>query len=82
MPPSRGGHGLPFLYELLGTSNVDATTFWWNFSNKWLSQDGKDFVMIFTGVRSNDSWNTVRGSFVLADFTPPDPPTGLRFYPP
>ena len=46
-----------------GIPQIEPTTFFWNFSNKWLSQDGKNFVLIFTGVRSNDSWNTVRGTF-------------------
>lgn len=48
-----------------GAPNIEPSTFFWNFSNKWLSDDGKSFVMIFTGVASNDSWNTVRGSFLL-----------------
>lgn len=39
------------------------TTFFWNFANKWLSADGKDFTMVFTGVGGNDSWNSVQGSF-------------------
>lgn len=39
------------------------TTFFWNFANKWLSTDGKDFTLVFTGVGENDSWNTVDGSF-------------------
>lgn len=38
-------------------------TFFWNFPNKWLSQDGKSFTLIFTGVGANDSWNTLRGRF-------------------
>ncbi|OVE76024.1 hypothetical protein BVX98_06660 [bacterium F11] len=41
------------------------TNFFWNFSNKWLSADGKDFTLIFTGTSVNDSWNTIRGSFTL-----------------
>jgi hypothetical protein len=48
-----------------GSPNIEANTFFWNLSNKWLSQDGKDFVLLFTGKNSNDSWNTVRGTFVL-----------------
>lgn len=38
--------------------------FFWNFSNKWLSADGKNFTLIFTGVGDYDSWNSIRGSFV------------------
>jgi hypothetical protein len=40
------------------------SVFFWNFANKWLSADGKQFTLIFTGTRENDSWNTVNGSFV------------------
>jgi hypothetical protein len=43
------------------------STFFWNFSNKWLSADGTGFVLVFTGSGDNDSWNTVRGRFVLKD---------------
>jgi hypothetical protein len=39
------------------------TTFFWNFSNKWLSKDGKDFVLIFTGVKESDAWGTIQGRF-------------------
>ena len=45
------------------------STFFWNFSNKWLSADGKDFTLVFTGTDrdgNNDSWNTVRGTFTVA----------------
>jgi hypothetical protein len=41
------------------------STFFWNFSNKWLSADGTRFVLVFTGSGDNDAWNTVRGRFVL-----------------
>ena len=39
------------------------STFFWNFSNKWISENGKSFTLIFTGTGKNDSWNTVRGVF-------------------
>jgi hypothetical protein len=42
-----------------------ASTFYWNFANKWGSADGKEFTLIFTGFRlPYDSWNTVRGRFI------------------
>jgi hypothetical protein len=50
---------------------VPDSTFYWNFSNKWLSEDGEEFTLIFTGSRENDSWNTVRGTFEVAAVTPP-----------
>ncbi len=45
--------------------------FFWNFSNKWLSADGRSFTMIFTGIGDNDSWNTLDGSFQVATPEPP-----------
>ena len=30
-----------------------------------MSTDGKEFVMVFTGIGSNDSWNIVEGSFTV-----------------
>jgi hypothetical protein len=56
-----------------GDSAIPDTTFFWNFSNKWLSTDGLDFTLIFTGTGANDSWNTIRGRFTLAPTTPPSP---------
>ena len=49
--------------------------FFWNFSNKWLSSDEKDFTLIFTGVKVNDSWNVIRGRFTLASDGPTPTPT-------
>ncbi|MCF8224814.1 MAG: DUF4185 domain-containing protein [Bacteroidales bacterium] len=43
------------------------STFFRCFSNKWLSMNGKDFVMIFTGTNmdgNNDAWNLIEGSFI------------------
>ncbi len=40
--------------------------FYWDFSGKWLSADGKDFTLVFTGVGGDDSWNTVRGNFTVS----------------
>jgi hypothetical protein len=81
--PEPWGPWTTVLFESgFGTPGIDATTFFWNFSNKWLSADGRDFTMMFTGVSSNDSWNTVRGRFNLGgSSTNPDPipvPTSLR----
>jgi hypothetical protein len=51
--------------DAFGAGHVEATTFYWNFPPKWLSADGTHFTMVFTGSRTNDSWNTVSGSFAL-----------------
>lgn len=48
-----------------GEGHFPLNTFYWNFSNKWASEDGKQFTMIFTGRKENDSFNLIRGSFVL-----------------
>ena len=60
--PSPWGPWTTVLY----TSNWGrlGPTFYWNFSNKWLSKDGLEFVVVFTGVKIHDAWNTVRGRFV------------------
>jgi hypothetical protein len=72
--PEPWGPWTTVLFESgFGTPGIDATTFFWNFSNKWLSADGRDFTMVFTGVSSNDSWNTVRGRFNPGGSPPPTP---------
>jgi hypothetical protein len=74
--PEPWGPWTTVLFESgFGTPGIDATTFFWNFSNKWLSADGRDFTMVFTGVSSNDSWNTVRGRFTTGSASPPPTPT-------
>ena len=42
----------------------DAKTVFWNFSPKWWSNNGKEFVMVYTGP-GGDQWGTVEGNFVL-----------------
>jgi hypothetical protein len=84
--PEPWGPWTTVLFESgFGTPEIDATTFFWNFSNKWLSADGRDFTLVFTGVSSNDSWNTVRGRFTTgsASTTCPDPHShaGIHSYP-
>ena len=39
--------------------------FFWNFSNKWTSDDGKEFTLIYTGIGESDAWHSVRGSFIV-----------------
>ena len=50
--------------ETWGAGHIEVSTFYWNFTQKWLSTDGSRFTMIFTGKNTNDSWNTVVGRFV------------------
>jgi len=47
-----------------GEGHIPVNAFYWNFSNKWMSEDGKSFSLIFTGRKENDSFNLVRGKFV------------------
>ena len=58
--------------EVFGAGRIETSTFFWNFSNKWLSPDGRDFVLLFTGINTNDSWNTVEGSFRVMPDTAPE----------
>lgn len=47
-----------------GEGHFPLNTFFWNFSNKWTSEDGRNFSLIFTGRKENDSFNIIRGQFV------------------
>ncbi len=42
---------------------IEHTVFQWNFAPKWFRNGGRDFTLIFSGVESNDSWNTIDGTF-------------------
>ena len=44
---------------------VEHTTFYWNFAPMWFKNDGTEFTLIFTGIDSNDSWNSVEGKLNL-----------------
>lgn len=45
---------------------VEATTFFWNLSPRWFRDGGRAFTLVFSGVGSNDAWNTVDGRFHLS----------------
>ena len=62
--PQPWGPWTTVLYELNWESRGE--NFYWNFSNKWTSLDGIDFVLVYTGTGENDAWNSVRGRFTLA----------------
>lgn len=59
--------------------NTGSKTVYWNFSNKWASADGRDFVLVYTGPDS-DELGTIRGRFEVGTVEggPPSTPTGLR----
>jgi hypothetical protein len=48
-----------------GQGHVEVSAFYWSFPAKWQGPDGRRATMVFTGKNSNDSWNTVEGTFVL-----------------
>ena len=51
-------------------ATVHANTFYWAFPTKWMSNDGYDIMMTFTGAgqgKNNDSFNTVRVRLVPKD---------------
>jgi hypothetical protein len=60
-------------YDNNGNWEGFGKTFYWNFPTKWLSSDGKDFTLAFTGIEANDSWNAIKGSFTLANQSVPAP---------
>ena len=53
--------------------------FGFSFPQKWLSANGKKFVMVFSGQGQYDAWCTIRGTFLTGsdDTTPPSVPTGV-----
>lgn len=44
---------------------IERSVFQWNFAPKWFRNSGRDFTLIFSGTGSNDSWNTIDGTFTL-----------------
>jgi hypothetical protein len=63
--PEPWGPWTTVLYEnKWGKDHIPVNTFFWNFSNKWTSQDGTNFSLIFSGRKENDSFNVLRGKFI------------------
>jgi hypothetical protein len=62
--PSPWGPWTTVLYEEdWGKGHLKTTTtFFLNFASKWWSNEGRDFVLVFTGTEALDAWNTVKGS--------------------
>ena len=57
-----------FASEPFGAGHVPANCFFWNTPTKWISRDGRDFTMVFTGAgrgKDNDSFNLIRGRYRL-----------------
>jgi len=79
--PTPWGPWTTVLYEKWSVPNTGSQShFFWNFSNKWLSVDGKSFVLISTGISDQDDWNSVEGTFItdgIDEPTAPNPSTNL-----
>jgi LysM repeat protein len=58
-----------------GAGQVELTAFVWNIPTKWLSSDGTRFTMVWSGIGSNDNWNSIRGEFLLVEDAPGATPT-------
>lgn len=50
-------------YKDLFFAQIEQSVFQWNFAPKWFRNGGHDFTLTFSGAGSNDSWNTIDGSF-------------------
>jgi len=65
--------------ETWGGYNQATYSLWYSITTKWISADGKTFWMSYSGMGDApynlDSFNLVKGTFVLAG--EPSPPTGL-----
>jgi hypothetical protein len=44
---------------------IEQSVFQWSFAPKWFRNGGRDFTLTFSGVRTNDSWNTIDGRFTV-----------------
>ena len=42
---------------------IEHSVFQWNFAPRWFSNGGRNFTLIFSGEGSNDSFNTIDGTF-------------------
>jgi hypothetical protein len=72
--PEPWGPWTPVLFENAWETGLQSgrgrsgtrKTVYWNFSNKWLSDDGLRFVLVYTGdseQRASDNWTTIDGRF-------------------
>jgi hypothetical protein len=51
------------VYKDVFFPQLEASIFQWSFAPKWFANGGRSFTLIFSGTGSNDSWNTVNGTF-------------------
>lgn len=48
-------HGTP-------SATPGTNAFYWNIPTKWIQSDGKHLALVFSGVTTDDSWNTVQAT--------------------
>lgn len=46
-----------------GEGQILTSSFYWNVPTKWIDKNGQ-FTMVFTGIKENDSWNTIQARFL------------------
>lgn len=52
-------------YKDVFVPQIDRSVFQWNFAPKWFRNGGREFTLTFSGVRTNDSWNSIDGKFTV-----------------
>jgi hypothetical protein len=52
-------------YKDIFFPEIERSVFQWNFAPKWFRNGGREFTLVFSGVRTNDSWNTIDGVFTV-----------------
>jgi hypothetical protein len=52
-------------YKDVFVPQIDQSVFQWNFAPKWFRNGGREFTLTFSGVRVNDSWNSIDGTFTV-----------------
>lgn len=62
-PSPEGPFEFFYLTSNFGEGYAAGTSFFWNFAPKWFSEDGKEFVLIFTGTGEDDRFMAVKGRF-------------------
>jgi hypothetical protein len=53
-------------YKAVFVPQLEQRVFQWSFAPKWFRNGGRDFTLTFSGVGTQDSWNTIDGTFTLA----------------